>query len=190
MSKEEVNKVRRTIEQNPSLRKRIHDCLTGNCKEEIIGESTRIVYRIEDFALKVPRTNFLGQEEIVKEIAFFNYIEKRNYPTSKFTIGVKTNEKYGILTQDLTEGGKYIVRDFGSELKQLENYNDLVRKWSEYYGTLCNIFGERINTALFVQIEGNSGQLIFGDGDQLEVSPELIEELYKDYQKKSYIIEI
>ena len=190
MGKEEVDKVRRTIEQNPSLRKRIYDCLIGNCKEKIIGESTRIVYRIEDFALKVPRTNFLGQEEIVKEIAFFNYIENRNYPAPEFTIGVKTNDMYGILTQDLTEGGKYIVRDFGRELKQLENYKDLLRKWSEYYGALCNIFGERINTALFVQIEGNSGQLIFGDGDQLKVTPEIIEELDRDYKKKSYIIEI
>jgi len=186
MGKEEVDKVRRTIEQNPSLRKRIHDCLTGNGKEEIIGESTRIVYRIENFALKVPT----GKEEMEKEIAFFNYIKNRNYPGPEFTIGVKTNDMYGILAQDLTEGGKYKVKDFSSGLEQLENYKDLLREWSEYYGTLCNIFGERINTALFVQIEGNSGQLIFGDGDQLEVSPELIEELYKDYQKKSYIIEI
>jgi len=188
MGKGEVDKVRRTIEQNPSLRKRIHDCLIGNCKEEIIGESTRIIYRIENFALKVPRTNFLGQEEIVKEIAFFNYIEKRNYPTPEFTIGVKTNEKYGILTQDLTEGGKYKVKDFGSV--KVENYNDLLREWSEYYEALWNKFGKRINTALFVQIEGNYGRLIFGDGDQLEVSPEIIEELYKDYQNKSYLIEI
>ncbi len=203
MTKEKVREVKRLVEQTPDLKERIYKCLTGECTEELIGESIRKVYglgiekgikaEIGYLALKVYPESFQGQEEeIIKELAMLNHFEKKKLPTPEFSAMVKAEDRYGILTQDLTEGGKYGVREFNfsDSDKELKNYSELQDKWREYFKLLMEEeLDEKISSALFVQSKSNYGHLIIGDIDRLKKYPKkIIEEFYGDYPNKGYLI--
>lgn len=196
--------VKEIVEQTPDLRKKIYNCLNGKCSEEMIGVSTRVVYRlkineeqgIEYLALKIYPNNFPDQKEkITNELAFFNHIEKEGYPAPEFFAMVRAGDKYGEIVQDLKKDGKYEIKEFplsDNEAKQVKNYTELLRKGMDYlyFGNLEEEFGDKINLALFIQIGGNHGELIFGDGDQLKVDPEIIKEFYRDYSNNAYLIDV
>ncbi len=203
MTKEKVREVKRLVEQTPDLKERIYKCLTGECTEELIGESIRKVYglgiekgikaEIGYLALKVYPESFQGQEEeIIKELAMLNHFEKKGFPTPEFSAMVKAEDRYGILTQDLTEGGEYGVREFNfsGDDKKLKNYNKLQDKWRKYVKLLMEEeLGDKISSALFVQSKRDYGHLIIGDIDRLKKYPQKItEEFYEDYPNEGYLI--
>ncbi|MEA2003844.1 MAG: hypothetical protein U9O53_02695, partial [archaeon] len=211
--KTEMIEIKAKIDESPELKDKISECIYWHYRNDpspykVLGSSGRTVYstgkiETEDgeeiyLALKLypdKSDHDRAKEEIIREIALFDFLNELSMPVPKFSIMVEVDGRYGTLTEDLTHDGRYELMESYSnmqKLKQIENYQELMElallEWDDIFSE--NGFKEVPFGSLFIQKdENNQGKPVFADMDSTNIgyiSHKILDEFHERYSNKEY----